>query len=214
MNNSELQQLRQDYSQHTLEISEVDKNPFKQFKKWFNEAVASEVVEPNAMTISTVDKAHKPHSRIVLLKGFDENGFTFFTNYASDKGDEIEANPNVSLCFFWIELERQIRIEGKAEKLPRNVSENYFKSRPHLSQIGALTSNQSAVVHNREELDARFKELSTKYPIGSVPMPDTWGGYVIAPEYFEFWQGRSSRLHDRITYKNEGEDWFIQRLSP
>lgn len=214
MNKIDLQQIRQEYSQHTLDESEVDKNPFNQFDVWFNEAVGSEVKESNAMTLSTIDGLNKPHSRIVLLKGFDEKGFTFYTNQASKKGDEIAANPNVSLCFFWMELERQVQIEGKAEKLSRRESEHYFKSRPYMSQIGAMASNQSEVVESRAYLDQKFKALTEKYHEGEVPMPATWGGYLIKPTYFEFWQGRRSRLHDRITYKKEDKNWLIQRLSP
>tara|TARA_R110000868_G_scaffold1211_2_gene9331 strand:+ start:52278 stop:52922 length:645 start_codon:yes stop_codon:yes gene_type:complete len=214
MKNIDLQQIRQEYSQHTLDESEVDKNPYQQFGKWFEEAVNSEVKEPNAMSLSTVDTLFKPHTRIVLLKDFDENGFTFFTNQASDKGSEISSNPNVSACFFWVELERQIRIEGVAEKISREESVSYFNTRPHMSQIGALASNQSEVVENREFLDQKFKKLAEKYPEGKVPMPESWGGYKIIPSYFEFWQGRRSRLHDRITYKQEKESWLIQRLSP
>lgn len=214
MKTIDLQQIRQEYSQHTLDESDVDKNPFTQFEIWFKEAVESEVKESNAMTLSTVDSLNKPHNRIVLLKGFDERGFIFYTNQASKKGDEIAANPNVSVCFFWMELERQVQIEGLAEKLSKRESEHYFKSRPYMSQIGALASNQSEVVESREYLDQKFKALSEKYPEGKVPMPDTWGGYLIKPTYFEFWQGRRSRLHDRITYNKEAVDWKIQRLSP
>lgn len=214
MDTINLQKIRQEYTQHSLDESEVDKNPFQQFKHWFQEAVDSQVKEPNAMSLATVDRYGKPHNRIVLLKGFDENGFTFFTNHASNKGDEIEANPNISSCFFWIELERQVRIEGKAEKLFREESEAYFKTRPHLSQIGAQASKQSEVVSSRDFLDRKFKELSEKYPEGEVPMPETWGGYKVTPNYFEFWQGRRSRLHDRIVYLEENANWVIKRLSP
>lgn len=214
MNTTDLQQIRQEYSQHTLDVSEVDKNPFRQFEIWFKEAVESEVKESNAMTLSTVDGLNKPHNRIVLLKGFDERGFTFYTNQASKKGKEIAENPNVSVCFFWMELERQVLIEGAAEKISRKESEHYFKSRPYMSQIGAMASNQSEVVESREYLDQKFKALVEKYPEGSVPMPETWGGYLIKPIYFEFWQGRRSRLHDRIAYKKEEKSWAIQRLSP
>jgi len=214
MNKQEIQQLRQEYSQHTLDESDVAKTPFNQFEIWFNEAFSSEVNETNAMTLCTVDSSNKPHGRIVLLKGFDEKGFTFYTNQASNKGIDIATNPNVSISFFWKELERQVQIEGIAEKLPREESEIYFKSRPHMSQIGAMASNQSEVVKNRDFLDEKFNTLSAKYPEGTVPMPETWGGYLIKPIYFEFWQGRRSRLHDRITYKKEEKSWLIQRLSP
>lgn len=208
-----LQKIRQEYTQHSLDESEVDANPFSQFQIWLAEAVKSEVKEPNAMSLATVGTNGKPYNRIVLLKGFDESGFTFFTNHASSKGDEIAGNPNISVCFFWIELERQVRIEGVAEKISQEESEAYFKTRPYMSQIGALASNQSEVVPNREFLDEKFKSLSEKYP-EEVPMPETWGGYKVTPNYFEFWQGRRSRLHDRIVYSKEGSAWSINRLSP
>lgn len=214
MSELEIQQIRQEYSLHSLDEADVLDNPFQQFERWFKEAVNSKVAEPNAMTLATVDSSNKPHTRIVLLKGFDSSGFTFFTNQASDKGNEIEANPNVSLCFFWIELQRQLRIDGTAEKVSRAESEEYFRTRPYKSQIGALASNQSEEVESRDFLDAKFKELSEKYPEGSVPMPTTWGGYRITPDYFEFWQGRRSRLHDRVVYKKENEVWATKRLSP
>ncbi len=214
MDTIDLQKIRQEYTQHSLDESEVDKNPFKQFKLWFQEAIDSQVKEPNAMSLATVDGSGRPHNRIVLLKGFDEDGFTFFTNHASSKGDEIQVNPNISSCFFWVELERQVRIEGKAEKLSREESEAYFKTRPHMSQIGALASNQSEVVPSRDFLDKKFKELTRKYSEAEVPMPDTWGGYKVKPTYFEFWQGRRSRLHDRIVYLQENSNWSVKRLSP
>ena len=210
----DLQKIRQEYTQLSLDESEVNTNPFSQFQVWLTEAVKSEVKEPNAMSIATVGTNGKPYNRIVLLKGFDESGFTFFTNHASSKGDEIAANPNIAVCFFWIELERQVRIEGVAEKLSREESEAYFKTRPHLSQIGAHASNQSKEVPNRAYLEEKFNTLAEKYEEGNVPMPDTWGGYKVTPNYFEFWQGRRSRLHDRIVYSKEGSMWSIKRLSP
>ncbi len=214
MSELDLQKIRQDYTKNSLDEKDVDPNPSVQFQHWFQEALDSKVIEPSATTLSTVDASGKPHSRIVLLKGFDEDGATFFTNQASDKGKEIEANPNVSMCFFWPELERQIRVDGTAEKLPRSESEAYFKVRPYMSQIGALASNQSEVVDSRDYLDSKFSELKSKYPEGEVPMPDTWGGYKVTPNYFEFWQGRRSRLHDRVIYTKEGNSWTIKRLSP
>jgi pyridoxamine 5'-phosphate oxidase len=214
MKSKDIQQIRQEYTRNSLDESEVDANPINQFSVWFDEALKSEVVEPNAFTLATVDAENKPHARIVLLKGFDEQGFVFYTNQASDKGAEIESNPNVSACFFWIELERQVRIRGVAEKLPREESEAYFKTRPYMSQIGALASNQSEKVENRDYLDKKFQQLKEKYGEGEVPMPDTWGGYRITPDYFEFWQGRRSRLHDRIVYEQDNKSWDIKRLSP
>ena len=214
MDKVELQKLREEYSLSSLDESDVLQNPIEQFKQWIQEALKAGVPEPNAMNLATVDKDGKPHSRIVLLKGFDEKGFVFFTNYASDKGREIEANPNVSLCFFWIELERQVRIDGVAKKISKEESEAYFKSRPNKSQIGALASNQSEVVENRLFLEQKFEKLEAKFTEGEVPMPETWGGYVIKPSALEFWQGRRSRLHDRIKYEWKADNWIIKRLSP
>jgi pyridoxamine 5'-phosphate oxidase len=162
---------------------------------------------------STVDKG-KPKSRIVLIKGIEDNGVVFYTNYESDKGVEMEHNPNVSICFFWSELERQVRIEGRAEKISREESKAYFESRPLMSQIGAWTSNQSEIIENREQLEAKFEELKQRFADGEVPLPDYWGGYYVEPHRFEFWQGRASRLHDRICYEKDGESWNIFRLSP
>lgn len=185
-----------------------------QFESWFEEALKAEVREANAFTLSTVDVASKPHSRIVLLKGLEGNEFKFYTNYASDKGKEIADNPNVSMCFFWRELERQVRIDGVAKKLSEAESEAYFKSRPHLSQIGAHASHQSSVVPNREYLDDTFQKMKNSFEEGKVPKPSFWGGYAISPIYFEFWQGRASRLHDRIAYVLDEGNWKIKRLSP
>ncbi len=214
MDKVELQKLREEYSLSSLDESDVSQNPIDQFKQWIEEALKAGVPEPNAMNLATVDKKGRPHSRIVLLKGFDENGFVFFTNYASDKGKEIEENPHVSLCFFWIELERQIRIDGVAKKISKVESEAYFKSRPHMSQIGALASNQSEIVENRLFLEQKFEKLEAKFTEGEVPMPESWGGYVIDPSALEFWQGRRSRLHDRVKYEWKADNWIINRLSP
>ncbi|MFP8487714.1 pyridoxamine 5'-phosphate oxidase [Gracilimonas sp. Q87] len=214
MNKEKLQKLREDYSKHSLDESEVSADPIMQFESWMMEAMKAEVPEPNAMTLSTVDAGNKPHSRVVLLKGVEEGEFVFYTNHQSDKGDELEQNPNVALCFLWLELERQVRIEGTAEKLSQEESEDYFRIRPYQSQIGALASNQSSVVPNREFLEKRFQELKEKYPEGDVPKPESWGGYKIKPQVLEFWQGRRSRLHDRIKFEKVGDKWDIKRLSP
>lgn len=214
MKNEKLQKLREDYSKHSLDESDVNKNPFKQFERWMEEAVGAEVPEPNAMTLATVDANQKPHTRIVLLKGLEDDSFIFYTNYGSDKGKELEQNPNASLCFLWLQLERQVRIDGTVEKIPKEESEAYFKQRPYKSQLGALASNQSAEVPNREFLEKKFADLEAKYPEGEVPMPESWGGYRVIPETIEFWQGRRSRLHDRIKYQLTGNKWEIKRLSP
>lgn len=214
MNKEQLQKLREDYSKHSLDESDVNSDPVEQFESWMKEAIDAEVPEPNAMTLSTVDANNKPHSRVVLLKGIEEGDFVFYTNWQSEKGSELEQNPSAALCFLWLELERQVRIEGVAEKLSQEESEEYFKKRPYKSQIGALASNQSSVVPNREFLEKRFEELEEKYNEGDVPKPESWGGYRIKPEVLEFWQGRRSRLHDRIKYEKVGNKWDIKRLSP
>jgi len=214
MNKEQLQKLRENYSKHSLDESDVNSDPIIQFESWMKEAMNAEVPEPNAMTLSTVDANNKPHSRVVLLKGIEEGDFVFYTNWQSEKGSEIEQNPNTALCFLWLELERQVRIEGIAEKLSQEESEEYFKKRPYKSQIGALASNQSSVVPNREFLEKRFEELEEKYTEGDVPKPESWGGYRVKPEVLEFWQGRRSRLHDRIKYEKVGNKWDIKRLSP
>lgn len=214
MNKEQLQKLREEYSKHSLDESDVSSDPIEQFESWMKEAIKAEVPEPNAMTLSTVDATHKPHSRVVLLKGIENGEFVFYTNQQSDKGNELEQNPNVALCFLWLELERQVRIEGTAVKLSQEESEEYFKQRPYKSQIGALASNQSSVVPNRKFLEERFEELEEKYSEGNVPKPESWGGYRIKPEVLEFWQGRRSRLHDRIKFESVGNKWDIKRLSP
>ncbi len=214
MDKEKLQKLREDYSKHSLDESDVSSDPIEQFEKWIKEALKAEVPEPNAMTLSTVGAGNKPHSRVVLLKGIENDEFIFYTNHKSDKGAEIAQNPNVALCFLWLELERQVRIEGKAEKLSEDESEAYFKKRPYKSQIGALASDQSSVVPNRAFLEDRFKELEEIYSEGNVPKPESWGGYRVKPEVLEFWQGRRSRLHDRIKFEKVGDKWDIKRLSP
>ncbi len=214
MEKEQLQKLREEYSKHSLDESVVNQNPFIQFEKWMNQALEAHLPEPNAMTLATVDAKHKPHARVVLLKGVEDDGFIFYTNYASNKGEEMSGNSNVSLCFLWLGLERQVRVDGKVEKLSRAESEAYFKQRPYKSQLGALASDQSKVVENRAYLENKFKQLEAQYPEGEVPLPDTWGGYRVIPGIVEFWQGRRSRLHDRIKYELVGKEWVIKRLSP
>lgn len=211
---AELAALRQDYSRHELSKSTVAADPFDQFTAWFGEAVSAQIYEPNAMLLGTATQHGKPSGRTVLLKGFDNSGFRFFTNYNSAKATELLANPSCFLHFFWRELERQIFIRGHASKLDEAESDVYFASRPYKSQIGAWASEQSAVVASREVLETRFAELESQYPEGSVPRPPFWGGFLVKPDSFEFWQGRRSRLHDRILYTQEGEGWSISRLSP
>lgn len=214
MNEQEIQKLRLDYTKHSLDVTDVDQNPLKQFKRWFQEALDSDVMEPNAFNLATVDQNSQPQNRIVLLKGLEGDVFKFYTNYESDKGMDIANNNKVSMCFFWKELERQVKINGIADKLSFEESEAYFKSRPHLSQIGAHSSKQSSEVPDRNYLDNQFQSKLANFEEGNVPKPEYWGGYGITPTYFEFWQGRPSRLHDRVIYKLEGVDWQIKRLSP
>lgn len=209
-----IQNLRQEYRAAELAEADVDKNPFTQFGKWFKEALDGLLYEPNVMTLATADLSGKPSARILLLKGFDENGFVFFTNYDSKKGKELEENPQASMLFFWPELERQVRIDGTIIKVAEEVSTDYFHSRPKGSQIGAAASPQSTVIPNREILQERVNELTAAYQDKEVPRPAHWGGYLLAPAHIEFWQGRPSRLHDRITYTSVNGVWTINRLAP
>lgn len=206
--------LRENYSKGSLDVQDVNISPIEQFHKWFHEAIESKLPEPNAMVISTISNDGKPSARVVLLKGFD-TGFTFFTNYLSRKGTELAENPNACITFFWVELERQVRIEGIIEKVTAEESDAYFQSRPIGSQIGAWVSNQSMVIDNREVLEEREQYLKDKFGDNPIPRPPHWGGYRLIPNYVEFWQGRPSRLHDRIAYtKLEEHTWKIERLSP
>ncbi len=205
--------IRKDYKFKSLQEDEVNTDPFIQFNTWWGEAVESNIEEVNAMALATSDSDGKPSVRIVLLKGFDSNGFIFFTNYESRKASDIEANPNVSLVFFWKELERQVRIEGAVQKIPATASDAYFKSRPTGSQVSAWCSNQSAVIDSRETLEKQYFELGKKFSGQDIPRPHFWGGYVVKPTLIEFWQGRPNRLHDRIRYKYDNK-WIIERLSP
>lgn len=209
-----LSELRKEYSLKKLSEDEVSADPFNQFAVWFDEARASITGEPNAMILSTSGADGKASSRVVLLKGFSDKGFIFFTNYTSRKGIDLMENPNAALLFFWGELERQVRIEGRAEKISPEESLQYFRTRPRQSQIGALASEQSKPVADRLFLENKFQMLTQEYEGKDVPMPEQWGGFLVKPEYFEFWQGRRSRLHDRISYRTEENSWKIERLSP
>jgi pyridoxamine 5'-phosphate oxidase len=214
MNQTEIAALRENYTKGNLDVSDVSLSPIEQFQIWFDEAVSSELLEPNALLLSTVSAEGKPSARIVLLKGLD-NGFKFYTNYLSRKGTELIENSNACITFFWAELERQVRIEGTIEKVSPEESDEYFQSRPKGSQIGAWTSNQSMVIENREVLEEREKHLIEKFGNNPIPRPPHWGGYRLVPTYIEFWQGRPSRLHDRIAYSLlENGEWKIERLSP
>lgn len=209
-----LQNLRQDYRSASLSEADVAADPISQFKSWFSDAVEAQLYEPNVMTFATADSDGKPSARIVLLKGFDENGFVFFTNYDSKKGKDLIENPQAALVFFWAELERQVRIEGVVSKIDSESSESYFHSRPVGSQIGAIASPQSAVIEDRSILEQKVHELTEQYQGSTIPKPENWGGYLVEPKHIEFWQGRSSRLHDRIVYNFVDGQWIISRLAP
>ena len=216
MNNSHksLADIRKDYMLKTFDEQDVLADPFEQFKLWLHEAIQSEVNEANAMTLATASANGQPHARIVLLKGFDHDGAVFFTNYQSHKGQELEQNPKVALTFFWAELERQVRIEGIATKVDPTHSDQYFYSRPKGSQIGAHASPQSAVIVNRQHLEDRVKEFEELFAEQPLLRPQHWGGYVVKPACFEFWQGRSNRLHDRFLFEQKNGIWNKKRLAP
>lgn len=210
-----LADLRKNYSLGSLDTADVERNPFRQFDTWFAQAVDAQLPEPNTMTLATVDSRGRPSARIVLIKVVDERGFVFFTNYESRKGHELADNPFASLLFYWIELERQVRIEGTVVKTSEAESDQYFHSRPLGSRIGAWASEQSQVIESRAILEAREKEISAQYG-DHPPRPPHWGGYRLVPDAIEFWQGRPSRLHDRLLYTRSADssDWQIARLSP
>jgi pyridoxamine 5'-phosphate oxidase len=210
-----MDELRKDYSMASLDISDVDKDPIGQFDKWFKEALAAGVPEPNAFTLSTISEGGRPSARIVLLKGLDQRQFVFYTNYQSQKGQELDGNPACALTFFWPELERQVRIEGIATRVQESTSEQYFQSRPRASQVGAWASPQSSIIASRDILEAREREIEKKFEgLNLLPKPKQWGGFAITPIEIEFWQGRASRLHDRVVYYLTDEKWIVHRLAP
>jgi pyridoxamine 5'-phosphate oxidase len=206
--------IRKDYKLQTLLETDVAPDPILQFGKWWDEAIKSDIDEVNAMTLATADKNNIPSARIVLLKGCDENGFVFFTNYQSHKGQQLQQNPHACLVFFWKELERQIRITGTVEKISAAKSDAYFTSRPVGSRIGAWASPQSSVIASRIVIEEKSKELEQQYADKNIPRPPHWGGYIVKPQQIEFWQGRPSRLHDRIQYSLQKDKWVIERLAP
>lgn len=207
--------LRQNYTRAGLLEKDAAANPFEQFHTWFEQAVNAELLEPNAMTLATATPEGKPAARIVLLKEYNSEGFVFYTNYMSQKGQELTANPQASLVFWWGELERQVRIGGRVEKVSETKSNQYFYSRPFASQLGAWASAQSQVIESREVLEKRFQQLQTEYQEQAIPRPPHWGGFRVVPSEIEFWQGRPSRLHDRLRYRlDEQGNWIRERLSP
>lgn len=212
--NSAIADLRKDYQRQSFLESDAHPDPFVQFGLWFDAAVAAELPEPNAMTLATATPDGIPSARIVLLKDFDDRGFVLFTNYESHKGQELEVNPQAALVFLWTELERQVRIQGIVEKISPEQSDGYYYSRPPGSRLGAWASNQSQVVADRGVLETRLAELQVQYPEGDIPRPPHWGGFRVIPNMIEFWQGRSSRLHDRLRYRKSETAWTIDRLSP
>ena len=206
--------IRKEYTKDALNEDSVSSDPFAQFEKWFNDAIESNILEPNAMTLATVSMEGQPFQRTVLLKTFNTDGFVFYTNYTSRKAKQIENNPNVSLLFPWYSLERQVMITGKVSKVSTKESLNYFLSRPRGSQLGAWVSNQSEVISSRNLLEMKLEEMKRKFKEGKIPLPDHWGGYRVVPSSIEFWQGRSNRLHDRIMYERDDNSWKISRLAP
>jgi pyridoxamine 5'-phosphate oxidase len=207
--------LRQEYTQGGFSEDEADSNPIRQFENWFQQALKVGLREPNAMVLATVGPNGQPSTRVVLLKDVSEKGFSFFTNYESRKGQELAQNPKASATFPWLDLERQVCIQGHVTRLSREESEAYWKVRPRASRLGAWVSKQSTVISGRPFLEARMQELQNQYPGEDIPLPPYWGGYLLAPEEIEFWQGRRSRLHDRIHYRKQPDNtWKIERLSP
>lgn len=210
-----IKNLRQNYEAHALKKDNADKNPFKQFQLWLDEALVANFIEPNAMNVATVNKDGDISSRMVLLKGIDEKGFVFFTNYQSNKANDLASVNKAALNVWWDKLHRQVRINGLVEKVTREETVKYFHSRPRGSQIGAIASQQSRVIKNHAVLEEEYKKIESQFEGQEIPCPDHWGGYRVIPEQFEFWQGRPNRLHDRLRYaKTESGEWKIDRLSP
>ncbi len=211
----QLEEMRRNYAARSLDLPDLDANPFAQFDHWMREAIETQVIEPNAMTLATADGSGRPAVRTVLLKGFDERGFVFYSNYESAKARDLAANSKVALLFPWLALERQVSAMGSAQKISAAESLKYFLSRPRESQIGAWASRQSEVISTRALLETKFAEMKARFANGGIPLPDQWGGYRVTPQIFEFWQGRPNRLHDRFKYTLQPDGtWSIARLMP
>ncbi len=210
----DIESRRNEYDSHGLDLGDLDADPIVQFERWYEDAVAAELYEPNAMLLSTVSEAGEPSSRYVLLRGADSSGFSFFSHLHSPKGVDLAANPRAALAFGWLPLHRQIRVTGTAEPLPDAANDAYFASRPRGSQVGAWASGQSQVLADRAALEAEVAEAERRFAGADVPRPPGWGGWVVVPETLEFWQGRRSRLHDRLRYRRAPDGWLIERLAP
>lgn len=210
----DLENIRRSYKLKSLDVTDVNLNPFVQFDIWFDEMMKSNLIEPTAVILATATKDGKPSVRTLLLKSYDEKGFVFYSNYESRKGKELAENNNASLLFYWGELERQVRIEGKVEKVTQKESEKYFRTRPYTSRLGTWASRQSTIIDSRATIIKKVFYYLVKFHSKDIPLPPYWGGYRLIPDYFEFWQGRPSRLHDRIIYRRENDNWKIDRLSP
>lgn len=211
---NKISSMRKEYSDKPLSEGELLADPLEQFLKWFKEAIDAEIYEPNAMVLGTISAQGTPSTRVVLLKELNQGGFVFFTNYSSRKGEEISLNPNASLLFYWPELHRQVRIEGALQKTTEDENQEYFAVRPRGAQIGAWASRQSTLLSSRHELEEKVREVDEQFQGKDVPCPPFWGGYRLVPTYLEFWQGRRSRLHDRLAFSNREGEWTVRRLSP